>query len=91
MVRRATTRTGRWHAALVFRLILTAGGINVAGEAADGAGAVEAVRRLRPDVVLTDIRPPDTDGPEAARHVLAQADPARPAQAVVPAYGTGLV
>jgi DNA-binding NarL/FixJ family response regulator len=30
--------------------------MEVAGEAGDGAGAVEAVRRLRPDVALMDIR-----------------------------------
>jgi DNA-binding NarL/FixJ family response regulator len=46
--------------------------ITVVGEAAEGAAAVEAVRRHQPDVVLLDIRMPNLDGIEAARTVCAE-------------------
>jgi DNA-binding NarL/FixJ family response regulator len=60
---RATAR--RW---------LARGGFDIVGEAADGADALQAAARLRPDVVLLDVRLPDTDGFEIAARLALSGD-----------------
>lgn len=61
-----------------FRLILESeGDLTVAGEAEDGAQAVELVRRERPDVVLMDVRMPVLDGIAATARIVAAGLPTR--------------
>ena len=45
--------------------LLEGHGFSVAGEAADGAEAIEVARRLRPDLVLLDLSMPGLDGLQA--------------------------
>jgi DNA-binding NarL/FixJ family response regulator len=69
-----------------FRLILeTERDIEVAGEAGDGRAGVELVRRLRPDIVLMDIRMPDLDGVEATR-LLASSGSSGPKVLILTTY-----
>ncbi len=52
-------------------------GFTVVGEAGDGAEAVAVAERLRPDVVLMDLRMPGTGGVEAINRLTALGNPAR--------------
>ena len=61
-----------------FRSLLeTERGLRVVGEAGDGQEAVAAIRRLRPDVALMDIRMPVLDGIAATRTLVAEQTPTR--------------
>ena len=54
-----------------FRMILEGeDDIEVVGEAADGKQAIEAATRLRPDIIVMDIRMPVLDGIEATRRLV---------------------
>jgi DNA-binding NarL/FixJ family response regulator len=48
-------------------------GLQVVGQAADGADAVRQARHLEPDIVLMDVRMPVMDGLQATREILAAA------------------
>jgi DNA-binding NarL/FixJ family response regulator len=59
---------------------------DVVGEAADGLQAIELAARLRPDVVVMDIRMPKLDGVAATRHLTDQAHDAQPKVLVITTF-----
>ena len=56
---------------MMIKDILTKNGYNVAGEAENGAKAVEKYNELKPDLVLMDITMPEMDGIQALKQIKA--------------------
>ena len=54
---------------MMIKDILTKNGYNVAGEAENGAKAVEKYNELHPDLVLMDITMPEMDGTQALKKI----------------------
>ena len=67
-------------------LLSTQPDFTVVGEESDGAGAVQACARLRPDVVLMDVRMPGMDGIEATRVITAAAGAGGPKVVVLTTF-----
>jgi DNA-binding NarL/FixJ family response regulator len=57
------------------RTLLEAEGYEIVGEAENGAAALEAVKELKPDLVLLDVQLPDIDGFQVAEQLRELADP----------------
>ena len=72
-VRRLLIADDRPRTRRALRAVLaTQAGIELVGEACDGQEAVEQVERLRPDIVILDIRMPRMDGIAATAHIKAR-------------------
>jgi two-component system response regulator LytT len=57
-------------------LLAQVAGVEVVGQAANGVEAIEALDRLRPDVVFLDIQMPGSSGFEVARQIVGKGLPA---------------
>ncbi|HYJ12663.1 MAG TPA: response regulator [Thermomicrobiales bacterium] len=75
---RVSERANRWRIVIAddeslirldLREMLTHLGYDVIGEAGDGRSAMELARRLRPDLLIMDIKMPDLDGISAAEEL----------------------
>ncbi|MBT2657799.1 response regulator [Bacillus sp. ISL-18] len=62
---------------MMLKDILTKNGLEVVGEAVNGADAIEKYRELQPDVVTMDITMPEMDGITAVKQIKAQFPQAR--------------
>jgi DNA-binding NarL/FixJ family response regulator len=61
-----------------FRMVMdTQEDLTIVGEVANGSEAVDATRRLKPDVVLMDVRMPGMDGVQATRLIVESGSSAR--------------
>lgn len=54
----------------ILKKVLENGGYTVAGEAPNGAAAVEKFKELNPDIVLLDVTMPEMDGIQALRKIV---------------------
>ncbi|MEZ5085697.1 MAG: response regulator transcription factor [Tessaracoccus sp.] len=61
--------------------------IEVVGTASDGDAAIDSARRLRPDVVVMDVRMPGTDGPSAVRQIRSSMGADAPVILMVTMFG----
>ena len=71
MLRAVVAEDSATARALLVAVLSADPGIEVVGEARNGAEAVTLTRRLRPDVVTMDITMPQMDGFEATREIMA--------------------